>query len=174
MAERRRRGSGKGERGRGAQRETSAGGVLFRRSPDGLTRYLLIRDSYRNWGFPKGHLEPAEPPAEAARREVAEETGLEELILHGPIQVIDWYFRFRGRTIHKYCHFFLFESKQGDPVPQAEEGISDCRWCPLEQALETISYDNARGVLRRAAEMVRALAFAGTAEPEGVGGGGAA
>ena len=75
-----------------AQRETSAGGVVFRREA-GITRFLLIRDSYRNWGFPKGHLESGEPPAEAARREVKEETGLEDLVLHGPIKVIDWYFR---------------------------------------------------------------------------------
>jgi 8-oxo-dGTP pyrophosphatase MutT (NUDIX family) len=141
-----------------AQRETSAGGVVFRRDPGGRPTFLLIRDSYRNWGFPKGHLEPGEPPAEAARREVAEETGLDDLILHGPIRVIDWYFRFRGKTIHKFCHFFLFESKQGDPVPQRDEGITDCAWYPLDEALRTISYDNARGVLERAAEMVEAMA----------------
>jgi 8-oxo-dGTP pyrophosphatase MutT (NUDIX family) len=141
-----------------AQRETSAGGVVFRRDPEGQVRYLLIRDSYRNWGFPKGHLEPGEPPADAARREVAEETGLADLILHGPIRVIDWYFRFRGKTIHKFCHFFLFESRAGDPIPQEEEGITECAWHPQDDALATISYDNARGVLRRAAEMVRALA----------------
>ena len=143
-----------------AQRETSAGGVVFRREPDGEPRYLLIRDSYDNWGFPKGHLEPGEPPADAARREVAEETQLADLLLHGPIQVIDWYFRFGGKTIHKFCHFFLFESKQGEPVPQVEEGITACEWHPLARAVATISYDNARGVLRRAAEMVEALAHA--------------
>jgi 8-oxo-dGTP pyrophosphatase MutT (NUDIX family) len=148
---------------RRAERETSAGGVVFRRDPDGSARYLLIRDSYRNWGFPKGHLEAAEPPADAARREVAEETGLGDLMLHGPIQVIDWYFRFRGKTIHKYCHFFLFESKQGELVPQLDEGITDCAWRSLDESLETISYDNARGVLERAAEMVRALSQEPTA-----------
>src|SRR5881296_3421479 len=144
-----------------ATRETSAGGVVFRRAPPpdgGPPRFLLIRDSYKNWGFPKGHLERGEPPAEAARREVAEETGLADLVLHGPIRVIDWYFRFRGKTIHKYCHFFLFESKHGEPVPQAEEGITDCAWQPLALARGTISYDNARDVLERAAEMTQALA----------------
>jgi 8-oxo-dGTP pyrophosphatase MutT (NUDIX family) len=140
-----------------AERETSAGGVVFRRGTDGLASFLLIRDSYKNWGFPKGHLEPGEPPADAARREVAEETGLDELLLHGPIKVIDWYFRFRGKTIHKYCHFFLFESRRGEPVPQVDEGITACVWYPLDDALKTISYDNARDVLRRAAEMQRAL-----------------
>src|SRR5437879_13713508 len=150
-----------------AQRETSAGGVVFRRGPDGHVRFLLIRDSYKNWGFPKGHLEAGEPPAEAARREVTEETGLSELVLHGPIKVIDWYFRFRAKTIHKYCHFFLFESRRGDAVPEEAEGITACVWHPMERALETISYDNARTVLRRAGEMVRALS-----QPAQAGGGG--
>ncbi|HEV8399912.1 MAG TPA: NUDIX hydrolase [Gemmatimonadales bacterium] len=139
-----------------AQRETSAGGVVFRRE-GGVTRFLLIRDSYKNWGFPKGHLEAGEPPADAARREVKEETALDDLLLHGPIKVIDWYFRFRGKTIHKYCHFFLFESKHGDPVPQQDEGITECAWHPVDDAVRTISYDNARDVLRRAAEMERVL-----------------
>jgi 8-oxo-dGTP pyrophosphatase MutT (NUDIX family) len=147
-----------------AHRETSAGGVVFRRV-DGEVHYLLIKDSYGNWGFPKGHLEQHEPAAEAARREVAEETGLDDLVLHGPIQVIDWYFRFRGKTIHKYCHFFLFESRSGAATPQVEEGISDCAWQPLERAIETVSYDNARGVLRRGAEMVQSFSqTAGGAE----------
>ena len=150
----RRRSKGKKTR---AQRETSAGGIVFRRGPDGTVRFLLIRDSYKNWGFPKGHLEQDEPPADAARREVAEETGLDELVLHGPIKVIDWYFRFRGKTIHKYCHFFLFESRRGEAVPEEAEGITACVWHPLEEAIKTISYDNARDVLDRAAEMQRAL-----------------
>src|SRR5438034_513353 len=143
---------------RRAQGETSAGGVVFRRGPGREPRFLLIRDSYRNWGFPKGHLEPGEPPADAARREVAEETGLKDLVRHGPIRVIDWYFRFRGKTIHKFCHFFLFESKRGECVPQEEEGITDCAWYTPEEARRTISYDSARAVLEQATAMVQALA----------------
>lgn len=148
-----------------AEREVSAGGIVFRRDPDGTARFLLIRDSYRHWGFPKGHLEDEETPAAAALRETAEETGLAQLIPHGPIRLIDWHFRFRGRYIHKYCHFFLFESPEGDAVPQVEEGITAVRWETLERALEVLSYDNARGVLKRAAEMARCLVAVGRGRP---------
>lgn len=150
---------------RRAELEVSAGGIVFRRLAEQGPRFLLIRDSYDNWGFPKGHLEDGESPAEAALRETAEETGLERLVLQGPIRVIDWHFRFRGRQIHKYCHFFLFESLGGEACPQVEEGITACRWCTLPEALEVLSYDNARGVLKRAGEMVRTLVAVGAGRP---------
>jgi len=63
--------------------EHSAGGVIFRRTPEGV-RWLVIRDSYRNWGFPKGHVEDGESEVDAARREVGEETGLVALIHRAP------------------------------------------------------------------------------------------
>ncbi len=144
-----------------ADREVSAGGIVFRRDADGAPRFLLIKDSYHHWGFPKGHLEDGESPAFAATRETREETGLDQLVLQGPIRVIDWHFRFRGRYIHKYCHFFLFESPEGDATPQKAEGITAVRWELLDKALEVLSYDNARGVLRRAGEMARTLVAVG-------------
>ncbi len=118
---------------------------------------LLIRDSYKNWGFPKGHVEPGEEAAAAAVRETREETGLTQIVMRGPIREIDWFFRFKGRLIHKTCHFFLLESPHGDAAPQQAEGISAVRWLSLDEALRTVSYANARDVLREAGEMVERL-----------------
>jgi len=136
-----------------AKRETSAGGVVYR-LVDGAPLFLLIRDAYHNWGFPKGHVEHNEALESAARREVEEETGLHALTLRAPIDTIDWYFRFRGRLVHKTCHFFLMESATATTSPQREEGITACTWLTLEEALARVSYENARGVLTRAAELV--------------------
>ena len=133
-----------------AVEETSAGGVVFRRSEGGAFVVLLIRDSYKNWGFPKGHLEHGERPEDAAVREVREETGLGAVRLCAPIHTIDWYFRFRGRLIHKVCHFFLMEAEDTVTNPQADEGITACRWERFDEAVALVSYDNAREVLRRA------------------------
>ena len=137
-----------------AVEETSAGGVVYRRSGEGGTVVLLIKDSYRNWGFPKGHVETGEAPEQAAEREIGEETGLTGLVLRAPIRDIDWFFRFRGTLIHKTCHFFLFESPAGEATPQRDEGITAVRWLSLEEALKAVSYANAREVLREAGEMV--------------------
>ena len=144
-----------------AQRETSAGGVVYRRIADGAPVFLLIRDSYANWGFPKGHLEAGERAEDAALREVREEAGLNDLALRGRIDTIDWYFRFRGKLIHKVCHFFLMETSQSDTAPLRAEGITACRWVAYGEATECISYGNARQVLHHAYAMI-----SGTRAPE--------
>ena len=141
---------------RKVREETSAGGVVFRRRGD-ETLFLLIRDSYRNWGFPKGHLKDGEPPELAAVREVSEETGLTSLQLRSAIEIIDWHFRFRGRQIHKVCHFYLMETGETRTSPQRSEGITACRWASYAEATRLISYVNAKAVLERAHALLHAL-----------------
>ncbi|MFO7606335.1 MAG: NUDIX domain-containing protein [Desulfurivibrionaceae bacterium] len=54
----------------------SAGVIVCRF--EGRWLYLLLR-AYDYWDFPKGEVEAGEDPFAAARREVTEETGLENL-----------------------------------------------------------------------------------------------
>jgi len=140
-------------RSREAREEVSAGGVVVR-VLDGAPHVLLIRDPYRNWGLPKGHVEGGEEPPEAALREVQEETGLDELVLGPVLGTIDWRFRIRGTLVHKYCHFFLMVSRDGETKPQHAEGITECRWLPLEEALRSVTYDNAREMIRIAVRIL--------------------
>ncbi len=137
-----------------ARREVSAGGVVYR-VVDSVPVYLLIRDSYRNWGFPKGHLECDEAAPDAAVREVQEETGLPTVTLRAEIDTIDWFFRFRGTLVHKICHFFLMETDCSATLPQREEGITACRWAKYDEARSLLAYENARIVLERANEIIR-------------------
>ena len=137
-----------------AKLETSAGGVVYR-VHDGKPLFLLIRDSYRNWGFPKGHLEDNEQPAAAAVREVREETGIDSIEVDGAIETIDWFFRFRGRLVHKVCHFYLMHTQSAHTKPQRAEGITACRWASYDEAAQLVSYANARDVLHRAHVMVQ-------------------
>ncbi|WP_052849010.1 NUDIX hydrolase [Streptomyces avicenniae] len=67
--------------------ETLAAGVLFFDDQD---RVLLVDPTYKpGWEFPGGVVEPGEPPARAAVREVAEELGL-HLAQEPPLLVVDW------------------------------------------------------------------------------------
>ncbi|MBW3534872.1 MAG: NUDIX hydrolase [Gemmatimonadetes bacterium] len=148
--------------GRGrAREERSAGGVVVRRV-DGEMHVLLIRDPYQNWGLPKGHVERGEGDLDAALREVREETGLEDLTVGPVVGTIDWYFRQGRRLVHKTCAFYLMRSSTGVPVPELDEGITECLWLPLDEAVAQVTYDNARDMVMAAAELLRS----GTVEAE--------
>jgi 8-oxo-dGTP pyrophosphatase MutT (NUDIX family) len=133
--------------------ERSAGGVVVRRI-DGVTHVLLIRDPYKNWGLPKGHVEDGESSKDAALREVGEETGLADLRLGREVGTIDWFFRTKGRLVHKFCTFYLIVSERGVPVPETAEGITECVWLPVEEAIGRVTYENARQVVRKAGRLM--------------------
>jgi 8-oxo-dGTP pyrophosphatase MutT (NUDIX family) len=126
--------------------------VVYRRGEP--PQVLLIRDPYENWGLPKGHIEGGETPEQAAVREVEEETGLAHLEVVAQLPTIDWYFRDRGRLVHKFCHFFLLETGRSEAVPQLDEGITECQWLTVAAALETVSYANAREVILAAGDLL--------------------
>jgi 8-oxo-dGTP pyrophosphatase MutT (NUDIX family) len=149
------RGPRRGRQARKARVETSSGGVVFRRTEVQEVDFLLIRDPYANWCLPKGHIEGGETPEQAALREVEEETGLRELSAVAQLPTIDWYFRDRGKLVHKFCHFFLLECGAGEAVPQLDEGITECIWHPPDVAIRTVSYSNARQVVRAAADWLQ-------------------
>ena len=135
------------------RRERSAGGVVVRRVEE-ETRVLVIRDPYQQWGLPKGHLEEGEDLREAAVREVREETGLERVRSGPELDTIDWYFRSDEVLVHKFCTFFLMHSPAGEVEPETEEGITECVWLSVDAAVERVSYDNAREVVRKAGRLL--------------------
>ncbi len=126
---------------------------MARRFSDDI-RVLVIRDPYKNWGLPKGHLENGESSSQAALREVAEETGLSDLSLGAELGTIDWYFRSKEHLVHKFCVFYLMSSAEGEPTPEVAEGITECVWVPLAEVEGRISYDNARGVVSTARRLL--------------------
>ncbi len=131
--------------------ELSAGGVIYRQTRDAGLQVLLIKDSYGNWGFPKGHVEAGEDAAEAALRECQEETGLTRLRLGGPLGTTDWYFRSGTTLVHKFCDYYLVEAAAEDRTqPQQGEGIQACEWFNPAESLERITYANARAIAQLA------------------------
>jgi 8-oxo-dGTP pyrophosphatase MutT (NUDIX family) len=136
-----------------AKIELSAGGVIFRRTAGEGLEVLLIKDSYSNWGWPKGHVEAGESLEAAALRECGEETGLTRLRAGEWVGTTDWYFRAGDALIHKFCDYFLVEADPAElALPQLAEGIQACRWLPSEDAGALLTYTNARHVLAAALE----------------------
>jgi 8-oxo-dGTP pyrophosphatase MutT (NUDIX family) len=136
--------------------EVSAGGVVYRREPDGVEVVLAARRTRRGdlaWGLAKGGIEVDESPQEAAVREVREETGIEAKI-EASLGETRYFYVWEDVRIRKTVHFFLMRATGGDPGDRDDE-MEDVQWFPLERALKRAAYRGEREVLGRAAEMLR-------------------
>ena len=96
--------------------EVSAGGVIYRRTPEGIVFGLIATKGRTRWQLPKGKQEKGESLEATAAREVAEETGLVGTV-QAPLDSIDIWFSVNdgGRAIrrHKLVHFYLLEYQSG-------------------------------------------------------------
>lgn len=157
---------GKGGSGRSGARKTprktetrtevSAGGVVYRREPEGVEVILAARRTRRGdlaWGLAKGGIEADETAEDAAVREVREETGIEAEIEES-LGETRYFYVWEDVRIRKTVHFFLMRATGGDPNDRDDE-MEDVRWFPLERALKRAAYRGEREVLVRAAEILR-------------------
>jgi len=132
--------------------EISAGGVVYRRSDEGVEVVLAARRTRRGdlaWGLPKGLVEPDETPEQAAVREVREETGLEAEV-EVSLGEIRYFYVWEGIRVRKAVHFFLMRATGGD-ASQHDDEMEEVRWFPLSVALRRATYKGEREVLQRAA-----------------------
>ena len=105
-------------------------------------------DGRRVVGLPKGHLDGDETPEDAARREVAEETGVQAELVS---ELGDVHYRYerKGRRVAKVVRFYLFRYLSGD-VADHDHEIEEARWISLEQALEELTYPGEKEMVERA------------------------
>jgi len=120
-----------------AERILSAGVVVVRQAGDGW-RMLLLR-AYNYWDCPKGQVEPGEDPLGAARREVREETAIDDLeFLWGEdFTETEPY----GRN--KVARYYLAAS----PAAAVELPVNPALGRPEHQEFRWLDFDAARALL---------------------------
>lgn len=121
----------------------AAGGVVWRH-PDGRAAEVLLvhRPAYDDWTFPKGKLKSRERDEEAALREVVEETGL-RCRLERELGVVSYRDR-KGRP--KIVRYWVMRPLSGRF--SATEEVDRVEWLPMGTALEALSYEHDRVLLR--------------------------
>lgn len=122
----------------------SAGGLVV----DERGNILLIRArNLRNqpvWTLPKGTLQAGETSAEAALREVREETGYECEVVSELGPVTYWFHR-DGQRIKKTVEWFLMRPLQ--KVGEHDQEVDEVRWADRADAASRLRYDSDRRLL---------------------------
>ncbi len=124
------------------EREFSAGGLVirnFRGRP--FLAAVRVKDG-TVLALPKGHPARGETMAEAATREVREETGLEATCVEKLGDVRYWYSR-GGVRVMKVVSFFLFRYRSGS-VRDHDHEVDSAEWVPLSEAPRALTYSGER------------------------------
>ena len=144
------------------EREFSAGGVLVR-TIRGRPMVAAIRPNGRDtvWALPKGRIDQGETAADAAVREVREETGVEGRVVEklGDVRYVYTASWKGGARIFKVVSFFLLRAGRGRIGEIAEEmriEVAEARWLPLDEAPQLLTYAGEREMAARALERVDA------------------
>src|SRR6056297_3178527 len=127
---------------------TSAGAILYR-DTRGRREYLLLKSRPGDWEFPKGGGENDEELQQTAIREVKEEAGIGDFrLVDGFREDYDYVFEANGSRIHKTVHLFIAKSFEASAELSREH--RDLQWRDYEQAINTITQDGPRDILREA------------------------
>ncbi len=120
--------------------EVSAGGVITR-DIKGEVCILLAKHRGDTYGFPKGHQEVGETLRQTAKREIIEETGLQNFRILKQLGAINRSFvDDRGVTIHR--KIVMFRISVSDYHQDESEEIT--AWIPLKDAGNLFRYPQDR------------------------------
>ena len=124
-------------------RETTSGGIIFRRAKsNGQIEILLIQDAKNRWTIPKGHVEPGEEPKQTAEREIQEETGLQEMKVYNWLGKVNFRYRRSHTLVLMTMHIYLVEGKGDTDKLQGEDWLTDIKWLASADAVDKIAYDD--------------------------------
>lgn len=141
-------------RNKKVRRELSAGGVAVRQER-GQWLVALLKTEHRRgevWVLPKGHveMERKERVDEAAKREVQEEVGIQELIVKEQLGTTRFVFQAEEALVKKTVHYYLMITEQVELKPQEEEGFIDAGWFPISVAITMLEYDTDQEIVAKA------------------------
>ena len=102
---------------------------------------IVHRPRYDDWSFPKGKLDE-ERRAEAALREVFEETGL-VCDLGDEVGLVEYRDRAGGR---KFVHYFGMSVTSGSFAANRE--VDKAKWLTPDEAAQRLTYARDRALLR--------------------------
>lgn len=128
-------------------RETTSGGIVYRKNAKGGIEILLIKDAKDRWTIPKGHVEPGEETGATAEREIREETGLKDMEVLVWLGKVNFRYRRGQSLVLMTMHIWLAEGQGDTNRLHPEEWMNDAKWIPAAEAVDLIAYEDIGKIL---------------------------
>lgn len=138
--------------------EKSVGCVIYRKSEDKIL-FLLVQYRSWQWDFPKGHMENGESEEQTLRREVFEETSINDLeILPNFRESVHYFYTAKGnekkeRILQNKGIYIFKNAVYYAAETQAEKVKIDFEnkayaWLTYQEVLERLSNDGSKKVIK--------------------------
>ena len=123
---------------------TAAGGIVEKRTPDGIQIALVYRELYGSeWALPKGKQEKGESLEQTALREVEEETGCAARIIeYGGCTRY-----YHGKSPKKVSFWKMETDGECAFIPSGE--VKKVEWLDPQTAIDRLKHEDEKNLLRK-------------------------
>ena len=101
-----------------------------------------MQDAKNRWTIPKGHVEPNEDPRDTCRREIIEETGLQEMKVYDWLGKVNFRYRRSHTLVLMTMHIYMVQGIGKTDQLHPEDWLNDIKWLPAQEAIDKIAYED--------------------------------
>jgi len=137
------------------KKDYSVGVIVFYKKSEQV-EYLILKHKKGHWAFSKGHAEAGETKAVTALRELSEETGITEIKFLHDESLLNEKYEFKNKKdklVFKSVDYFIARAKDKNVRVDGEE-ILEFKWCSFQSALNTITFNESKNLLRKTNKIV--------------------
>lgn len=137
------------------KKETSSGGIVFRKTSDGVEWLVTQHSLHKGWGFPKGFIgdvDTSEDKETAALREVQEEGGVKTKIVNNEPVEVKYKYQYEGTLVDKNVFYFLMEYVSGDPNDHDWE-VSEAKFIPEKEVWDILTFPTDKEAFKKILEL---------------------
>ena len=139
------------------KQEKSAGAIIYYIDEEPFFLFLenTLKTTY--WEFPKGKIEENEKIEETVKREVKEETTLENFeMIKGFKHILRWFYKFQNEIIHKEAVYLLVKIKK-EEAEKVKINLEHqkFKWMTFEEAMKEVKIKSNREMLEKAFKFIK-------------------
>lgn len=138
------------------KKETSAGGIVYKKTENGFLWLVTQHSQHKGWVFPKGligDINENEKMEDAALREVEEEGGVKARIINPHPVSVTYSYTWNDIQVDKTVFYYLMEYVSGDTADHDWE-MMDAKFMTEAEAMKILTYPSDQEAFEEILEMM--------------------